>query len=336
MSKTYFARKIEDVELIYSILTDMYVDKKIEVSFDYLQKYYTIVVTNLRNDQCPIVVPLDLNVKVVYGDTDSIMCKYSYNRDNKQANRLDTFRLAELCGEKLTREIFSRPPIEMEFENVKNPFILIAKKHYIGKKFEDKKNPLKMKGYDVKGVALTKRNYCNLVKKCYKEIIDYVMENEEDSIKGLQVIMKKYLADILNYKVDLDDLVITASLAKSYKSENLPHVFLAKKLRQRKEEVQVGDRIPYIFIETSQDSKKFERAEDPKYAKENNLKFDRLCYLDQVSKPIIALLRIVLMKYPEEFNIILSNVNDTFVKCGGKPLKEKDLIEMRLDEQEIE
>lgn len=274
--------------------------------------------------------------KLIVHNTDSIMCKFSYNRNDKDANRLDTFRLAELCGEKLTREIFNRHPIEMEFENVKNPFILIAKKHYIGKKFEDKKNPLKMKGYDIKGVALTKRNYCNLVKKCYKQVIDYIMENEEKSIDGIKDIIQNFLDDIRLYKVDIEDLVITASLAKSYKNENLPHVCLANKLRARKEEVQVGDRIPFIFIEDQEGmtTKKFERAEDPKYAKEHNLKIDRLSYLDQVSKPILGLLKIVLKRHPKEFNLILSRINETIIECNGKPLKEKDLIE--IDENVLE
>lgn len=273
---------------------------------------------------------------LIVHNTDSIMCKFSYNRKDKDANRLDTFRLAELCGEKLTKEVFNRHPIEMEFENVKNPFILIAKKHYIGKKFEDKKNPLKMKGYDVKGVALTKRNYCNLVKKCYKEVIDYVMTNEEKSIDGIKDIIQRYLDDIRLYKVNIDDLVITASLAKSYKNENLPHVHLANKLRARKEEVQVGDRIPFVFIEDEPGvvTKKFERSEDPKYAKEHHLKIDRLSYLDQVTKPIIGLLKIVLQKHPREFNVILSRINETIVECNGKPLKEKDLED--LDDKDLE
>lgn len=274
--------------------------------------------------------------RLIVHNTDSIMCKFSYNRNDKNANRLDTFRLAEMCGEKLTREIFNRHPIEMEFENVKNPFILIAKKHYIGKKFEDKKNPLKMKGYDIKGVALTKRNYCNLVKKCYKQVIDYIMENEEKSIDGIKDIIQKYLDDIRLYQVNIDDLVITASLAKTYKNENLPHVCLANKLRARKEEVQVGDRIPFIFIEDKEGkvTKKFERAEDPKYAKEHNLKIDRLSYLDQVSKPILGLLKIVLKRHPKEFNLILSRINETIIECNGKPLKEKDLLE--IDENALE
>jgi DNA polymerase elongation subunit (family B) len=155
------------------------------------------------------------------------------------------------------------------------------------------------------------------------------MENEEKSIDGIKDIIQNYLDNIRSYEVDIDDLIITASLAKSYKNENLPHVFLANKLRQRKEEVQVGDRIPYVFIEDSTNStKKFERAEDPKYAKEHNLKVDRLSYLDQVVKPILGLLKIVLKKHPREYNFVLDKINETFVLCHGKPLREKDLLEV--------
>lgn len=257
---------------------------------------------------------------VIVKNTDSIFLSFNYNREDKKSNRYDTFRLAELCGEKLTNEVFNRHPIEMEFENVKSPLILIAKKHYIGKKFEDKKNPLKSKGKDVKGVAMTKRNYCKMVKRCYSDIIDTVLEsdfNGEITMNKIVDIITSYLKKIEKYDIDIDDLIITASLAKSYKSENLPHVNLAKRLKERKEEVQVGDRIPFVFVENfDQKVKKFEKAEDPKWIKEHNLPFDRSCYLDQLSKPILSLLEIVMSEYPSHLNKVKELVNSTTIRCS--------------------
>jgi DNA polymerase delta subunit 1 len=333
----YKVKTVEDLELLFSILKEKYPKQLIHVDYSYTNNEYTLKVSSKKIDSdVGITVPVHLQTKVVYGDTDSIFIQFSYNRHDKVQNRLDTFRLAELCGELLTDTIFKRPPIEMEFENVKNPLILIAKKHYIGKKFEDKKDPLKCKGYDVKGVALTKRNYCNLVKKCYQDIIDYVMDKEEHAIQGIYAIMKKHLDEITQYKVDISDLVITTSLAKSYKSDNLPHVFLAKKLKERKEEVQVGDRIPYIFIESlDPNTKKFEKAEDPVYAKEHKLKFDRMSYLDQVIKPVVSLLKIIMSGHPNEYLKVIQLINNTISECGGKPIREKE-YSLHLEEKDLE
>ena len=73
-------------------------------------------------------------------------------------------------------------------------------------------------------------------------------------------------------EIDVNDLIVSAMLAASYKTRPV-HVQLADKLKQRKEEVQVGDRIPYIFIESSDPkSAKSELGEDPQYAIKNNLK----------------------------------------------------------------
>lgn len=325
MSRPRFAcTTFEELNTVFSLTKETFPDKRVLVDFDYAKKQYILSLDEQHAPDCAngMTVPIDLNISVVYGDTDSVFLRFSYNRADKKANRYDTFRLAQLCGTKLTDEVFNRKPIDMEFEKVFNPLILLAKKNYIGKKFEDLKNPLKMKCIDSKGIALTRRNYCNIVKRCYAQIIDCIMDREFDGVDDSIAIFKDYLQKIKRYDVPFDDLVITASYAKSYKTENLPHVHLAKKLRQRKEEVQVGDRIPYIFIE-QQDAtmKKFEKAEDPKYAEHHGLRFDRLCYLDQLIKPIVAFYKIVLVEYPDALRDVLIAINSCLVDCGGKPIK---------------
>ena len=41
-------------------------------------------------------------------NTDSVFLGFNYNRTDFKKNRIDTFKLAELCGEKLTMDVFSR------------------------------------------------------------------------------------------------------------------------------------------------------------------------------------------------------------------------------------
>ena len=126
-------------------------------------------------------------------------------------------------------------------------------------------------------------------------------------------------------EVDIDDLVVSAMLAKSYKSDNIAHVNLAKKLKERKEEVQVGDRIPYIFIECyDQKIKKSDLAEDPKYVIENHLFFNRTCYLEQLAKPILGFYKIVLKDNESLLDKVINYVNDKLTSFGGKRLKPSD------------
>jgi len=267
-------------------------------------------------------------------NTDSIFIKFKYNRDDFERNRRDTFRLATICGDNLTKDIFNRKPIELEFEKVFHPFILLTKKRYIANKFENTKDPFDLKGVDAKGIALTRRDYCPMVKKCYKEIIDTIVndktatgelvKNDYDSLKTSTELYKQYIDNIYNYKINIKDLVVSAMLAASYKTRPV-HVQLAERLKLRKQEVQVGDRIPYIFIESDDPKRaKSELGEDPKYAIENNLKYNRNCYIEQLAKPILGFYKIALKDRENLLDEIIDHTNNTLIKCGGKALKPSD------------
>lgn len=322
----YRASNIDDLELLYTILRQENPDRQIEVTLDTNRRDYLVQVKNESYKSDP-KVPVVLDIEVVYGDTDSVFLRFKYNRDDFAQNRKDTFRLATLCGNNLTNEVFCRPPIEMEFEKVFQPFVLLTKKRYIAKKFEDTKDPFKLKGIDAKGIALTRRDYCKLVKKCYKDVIDSIMDTTRSLEQSLDV-FKRYVNLIHDYKVDIDDLVVSAMLARTYKSDTIAHVNLAKKLKERKEEVQVGDRIPYIFVESDDPKKKkCELAEDPKYAVDNGLKFNRLCYLEQLAKPLLGFFKIVLKKQPELLDELIDYVNNKIVGYGGKKLKPSEFKE---------
>lgn len=267
--------------------------------------------------------------EIVVKNTDSVFLRFAYNHTDFQKNRRDTFELATLCGEKLTREVFARPPIEMEFEKVFQPFVLLTKKRYIAKKYDNPKDPFQLKGIDAKGIALTRRDYCKMVKLCYKEIIDTIMDTTiKNNVRESINVFYRYIGEIGNYEVATENLVVSAMLAKTYKSDNIAHVNLSKRLKERKEEVQVGDRIPYIFIESDDPkAKKSELAEDPKYIAEHKLKFNRVCYLEQLAKPILGFYKIVLKNDEPLLDEVIDFVNDNLVSFGGKRLRVSDFKE---------
>jgi DNA polymerase delta subunit 1 len=338
--KRFRVNTVNDLELLYSTLRDTYPNNEIEILFNWNTKEYNVSVSD-RTYKADPEVPVDLNIQVVYGDTDSVFLRFQYNRQDFERNRRDTFRLATTCGDNLTEDIFNRKPIELEFEKVFHPFVLLTKKRYIANKYENPKDPFQLKCVDAKGIALTRRDYCPMVKKCYKRVIDTILndktstgekssklrgegEDEEDSVKMSTRVYLDFIDDIYNYKIDIDDLVVSAMLASSYKTRPV-HVQLAERLKQRKEEVQIGDRIPYIYIESDDPKRqKSELGEDPRYAIKNNLKFNRCCYLEQLAKPILGFYKIVLKDREELLDEIINYTNNILIKCGGKPLKPSD------------
>ena len=155
---------------------------------------------------------------IIVKNTDSIMIKFKFNREHYVKNRIDTFKLATICGNNLTNIIFKRPPIEMEFEKVFQPFILLTKKRYIANKYENMKDPFDLKGIDSKGTAVVRRDFCNMVKNCFKEIMSCMLNSTvyEQSINESIAIYKSYVEKIDNYNIDIEDLVLSKLLSKSY------------------------------------------------------------------------------------------------------------------------
>lgn len=305
---------------------------------------------------------------IIASNTDSVFLSMKFNRENFELNRKDAFKMGIICGDNLTDKIFKRPPIELEFEKVYQPFILLTKKRYIGKKFEDTRDPMKLKTVTTAGIALTRRNYSQLVKSCYKEVIDCILDTGD--LQKSCDIYKNYIERIQNYDVKYEDLVVSAQIGKEYackeckkKTEwvlrcknmvkgklcnepnphkkshcdkckqkfecvhsfSLAHINLAQKLLERNEDIQIGDRIQYIFIEgAGNKEQKNELAEDYNFAIKEGLKFNRVAYLEQVAKPVLGFLKVCLDETPNLLDSIIEYTNEKMVEFGGKKLRVSD------------
>ena len=308
---------------------------------------------------------------IIVNNTDSIFCSMKFNREDFKKNREDTFKLATICGNNITK-MFNRKPIDLEFEKVFQPFILLTKKRYIGKKFEDTSDPFKLKTITNSGTAVTRRDFSKVVKDCYKDVIDCILDvDSEYSISESINIYKKYVDRLDQYQIDISDLVVSKMLAKSYscalckekcewshlycinkckdkaglilapagsksclkcKTEfkcvhkfSLVHVQLAIKMLKRKEDANVNDRIPFIFVE-SEDKKlaKSDLGEDPVYAVKHGLKYNRQCYLESLGKTLLSFFKIVLNDHKSELDDVINYTNDKFESYGGKRLKPSD------------
>ncbi len=274
-----------------------------------------------------------LAIGVVAGDTDSVFCNFPLS------TLPEVISLCHKAEVILTDEVFNRAPIEMEYEKTYYPLIIDAKKKYIGLKYEMDDKRWKV---DFKGIAIKRRNYCAFVKEVfwsviypalgiepiagqsnkYQKVTWDLQEGPKRAIQALRESLNKLECN----QVAIDDLVISASLKSHYKNENLPHIQLAKRMKERDagSAPQSGQRFGYIVVyEASRGNELCAKTEDPRYAKVNNLEPDYLYYLDnQVRKPLVKFLNLI--GQATEAEQVFSTVQDTLF---GKRKRQRSVLE---------
>lgn len=259
--------------------------------------------------------------RMIVHNTDSVFCNFA------ESTLDETISLCHKAEVILTDEIFNRKPIEMEYEKTYVPMVIQKKKNYIGLKYEMDSSRWKI---DYKGIAVKRRNYCPFVKQVFWNVIYPSLGVESCGKKKVSwdfrqgpdraiESLKESLEKLTQNKVDYEDLVMSASLKSNYKGKlcedcngkskncklcggtgkitNLPHVQLAKRMKERDEGSAPisGQRFGFVIVnETSRKDELWAKSEDPKYARQNNLAPDYLFYLNQqVRKPLTKFLTLV-------------------------------------------
>ena len=232
---------------------------------------------------------------VVYGDTDSVMVLF------KGADTVEeTAKRASATADWITKQFEVETGTEyivLEFEKVYFPFLLMRKKRYTGLLFEpDDAGRLVQTKLDAKGIELVRRDNCAVAKRCQSAVLDALMHRRDAALAQQRVLeeLKRIVAD----EVPINEYKISKSRRKDYKSQDLAHLQVCRKMAERQpgSEPQVGDRVPYVLLNLKgkPKAKAFEKAEDIGYATRNPIecKIDRLYYVEhQIEKPICSLLQ---------------------------------------------
>ena len=248
--------------------------------------------------------------KVRYGDTYSVMVKFDVgNRTEKEAIEY-SWEIGERAAEECTK--LFKAPNNLELEKVYCPYFLYSKKRYAAKLWtKGKDGNMHMDYIDVKGLQLVRRDNTPHMREVCKELLDVVLGSSDTGppkALALQRAIELIEGDVPNEK-----LVLSQGLSDSYKSQNLAHVQVRNKMRERQpgSEPQSGDRVPYILLDTGDPkAKAYEKAEDPKYAKEHNLKVDYNYYfINKFLNPVCDLIEPLFDNPKEEiFGELLTRV----------------------------
>jgi DNA polymerase delta subunit 1 len=262
--------------------------------------------------------------KVRYGDTDSVMVEFDVgNRKGMEAIEY-SWELGERAAGECTK--LFKAPNNLELEKVYCPYFLYSKKRYAAKLWtKGKDGNMNMDYIDVKGLQLVRRDNTPHMREVCKELLDVVLESSDTGppkALALQRAIELIEGDVPNEK-----LILSQSLSDSYKVKgftvsinspdikdiNQAHVQVVRKMRERQpgSEPQSGDRVPYILIDTGDPkAKAFEKSEDPKYAKDNNLKIDYNYYfINKFLNPVCDLIEPLFEDPKEEiFGELLTRV----------------------------
>ena len=238
---------------------------------------------------------------VIYGDTDSIFCKFPLK--DEEGNIVlgkDALPYAIKIGKKVEKEIakIMPKPQKLNYEKSLYPFILLSKKRYVGNLYETDVNSFKQKSM---GIVLKRRDNAHIVKKIYGGVIDIILQKQD--LRASIEFLNEELKDLVDGKTSINELVITKSIKASYKDPSkIAHKVLADRIGARDPGNRpcVNERIPFVYIKTNnQNSLQGDRIENPEYIKDNNLTPDYLHYItNQIMKPIIQLYALCIDQLP--------------------------------------
>ena len=252
-------------------------------------------------------------------------------------------------------------PHNLEYEKTFHPFCIMAKKRYVGNKYEE--NPNKFKQSSM-GIVLKRRDNANIVKKVIGGLVN-IMMNENNIDKAVQYINTS-IENLLLGNFAMSDFITTKTLRATYKGTKLKtdskgvqgekgtwnwddvecsigHVKLCQKIKARDSgnAPLVNERMPSIvvYVENKFGQKLLQGdiIEHPDYVKDNNLEVDYLFYLtNQIMNPAVQFLEHLIKTPKDIFNVYIkreetkrkSKLLNNFGGLFNKEIVRKDIVSL--------
>lgn len=228
--------------------------------------------------------------QLIVKNTDSIMVEFDVGeRKGKEAIEY-SWELGERASKEVTA-LFKKPN-DLELEKVYCPYFLYSKKRYAAKKWVKEGDECIFDEVDIKGLQVVRRDNCPFTRETCEKLIDMILESSDP--KPPLDFIEERKRELLEGKVPMDKLILSKRLGDAYKNENLAHVVVRNKMRERApgSEPQTGDRVQFVIVEhPNKRAKMYEKSEDPKWVSEHNMKLDYHYYLKhQFETPVSDLL----------------------------------------------
>lgn len=190
------------------------------------------------------VVEHELQLNVVYGDTDSVFVN-SGTQD---------FHTAMQVGQQIKKLVNKRfKKLEIEVDGVFRRLLLLKKKKYAASKIREG-DPKKYEN-EYKGLDIVRRDWCGLSKEMGDKIVTQLLEgnDKEQSVHWIHEYLREKGKEMDKNLVPIEAYAITKALSKAPEDypdgKHQPHVQVALRLKQRGKVVRSNEDIPYIICE---------------------------------------------------------------------------------------
>jgi DNA polymerase zeta len=194
--------------------------------------------------------------EVVYGDTDSLFV-YLKGRSKDEA-----FDIGNEIAEAVTNA--SPRPIKLKFEKVYLPSILLAKKRYVGFKYESRKQ--KEPDFDAKGIETVRRDGTPAEQKIEETALKILFRTAD--LSQVKAYFQKQCNKIMQGKVSIQDFCFAKEVKLGTYSDKGPPppgalVSAKKMLEDPRAEPQFGQRVPYVVITGAPGARLMDRCVAP-------------------------------------------------------------------------
>jgi len=232
------------------------------------------------------VVQQELQLDVVYGDTDSVFVN-TKTADHEQAMQ---------AAQQIKRSVNKRyKRLEIEIDAVFVRLMLLKKKKYAAIKVVDwNKRTFE---HEFKGLDIVRRDWCGLAKEIGEQVLMKVLEEgKEDSVHWVHNFLAERAQEMDERRVPTERYVITKGLTKDPKdypdAKNQPHVQVALRLLERGKVVRPGQEVAYVICEAAGEGPKAslaDRARHPfELTSDPTLRIDVEWYKKQQVHPLVS------------------------------------------------
>ncbi|KAF2007195.1 DNA polymeras-like protein zeta catalytic subunit [Amniculicola lignicola CBS 123094] len=234
--------------------------------------------------------------EVVYGDTDSLFV-YLKGRTRDQA-----FAIGEEIAEAVTKA--NPRPIKLKFEKVYHPCVLLAKKRYVGFKYEHRNQT--EPDFDAKGIETVRRDGTPVEQKIEEKALKILFRTSD--LSEVKRYFQSQCTKIMSGRVSIQDFLFAKEVKLGTYSDRGPPppgaLIAAKRmLADPRTEPQYGERVPYVVITGAPGARLIDRCVSPEtLLQSDHIELDAEYY---ISKNLIPPLERI-------FNLVGANVRQWF------------------------
>ncbi|KAK3696761.1 DNA polymerase zeta [Vermiconidia calcicola] len=234
--------------------------------------------------------------EVVYGDTDSLFVYL------KGRTREDAFKIGDEIAKEVTN--MNPRPVKLKFEKVYHPCVLLAKKRYVGFKYESPNQT--EPEFDAKGIETVRRDGTPAEQKIEEKALKLLFRTSD--LSEVKKYFQQQCSKIMTGRFSVQDFCFAKEVklgTYSDKGPAPPGALIATKrmLKDPRTEPQYGERIPYVVIAGAPGARLWERCVEPeRLIYDENAELDAEYY---ISKNLIPPLERI-------FNLVGANVRQWF------------------------